>query len=89
MAYVAILAICAGGAVRSAAQLDAMQIYASSSTRAALERAVHIDPGSYPLHLRLARYGPFRDRCRHARAAHALFPNADGARNLAARCGQP
>lgn len=88
MGYFAILAICAAGAVRSAAQLDAMQIYASSTTRAALERAVHIDPGSYPLHLRLARAGARRDRCAHARAAHALFPYADGARNLDARCGE-
>lgn len=65
------------GLVRSAAQLTAMEIYATTGDRASLERAARIDPGSYRLHLRLARGG--RRRCEHALAAHALFPNAQAA----------
>jgi O-antigen ligase len=73
------------GAVRSAAQLTAMEIYATTSDRASLEQAARIDPGNYRLQLRLARMGG-RRRCEHARAAHALFPGADEAASLERRC---
>ena len=72
-----VIAICTLGAFRSAAQLTAMEIYATTSDRASLERAARIDPGSYRLRMRLARGG--RRRCAHALAAHALFPSAQAA----------
>jgi len=74
------------GAVRSAAQLVAMQIYATSGDRAALTRASSIDPGNYRLQLRLARIGPRKERCRHALAARDLFPNAAAAKAVARPC---
>lgn len=86
LALVAVSA--AAGAARSTAQLVGMGIYASGTNSARLERAVRIDPGSYRLHLRLARTGSRRTRCRHARAAHALFPRAEAARRLSGRCGE-
>jgi O-antigen ligase len=78
---VAVIACAALGAARSAAQLAAMDIYATRQDRASLELASRIDPGNYRIHLRLAR------RCAHARAAHALFPNAGEARDLSRACG--
>jgi O-antigen ligase len=81
---VAIL-IVALGAARSAAQLTAMHIYATRSDRASLTRAAQIDPGNYRLRMRLARMGR-RQRCEHARAAHALFPSAHAARDVSRGC---
>ena len=72
------------GLVRSAAQLTAMEIYATTGERAALERAARIDPGSYRLHMRLARGG--RRRCEHALTAHALFPSAQAALDASRGC---
>ena len=72
------------GAVRSVAQLVAMDVYATSSDRASLERAARIDPSNYRLQLRLARGG--RTRCEHARAAHALYPSAEAATAAARGC---
>jgi hypothetical protein len=72
-----VIAVCIFGLLRSVAQLAALEIYATTGDRASLERAARIDPGSYRLHLRLARGG--RRRCEHALAAHALFPNAQAA----------
>ncbi len=66
LAVVAVLVIALAGAVRSAAQIVAMDIYVTHSDRASLERAAKIDPGNYRLLMRL----------RHMRAARALFPNA-------------
>jgi O-antigen ligase len=77
---VAIL-ICAAGVARSTAQLIAMDMYTRGTS---LQRASKLDPGNYRLHLRLAHSG--RQRCVHARAAHALYPNADEARALARGC---
>ena len=67
------------GAVRSAAQLTAMELY---STRSSLETAARIDPGNYRIQLRLA------SRCAHAKAAHALYPNAEEALAASRRCGK-
>jgi O-antigen ligase len=77
------------GALRSAAQVTAMGIYASSSSTAWLSRAAFVDPGGYRLHTRLAQRGSGlnrEERCVHARAARDLYPNAREARNLADGC---
>jgi hypothetical protein len=80
IAIVIAIVIAAIGAFRSGSQLIAMSLYDSAPRRAA-----QIDPGNYRLQLRLARGG--RERCEHARAAHALFPEAREARALARGCG--
>ena len=76
-----VAAISAIGAFRSGSQIVAMEMYTTGG-RAALERASQIDPGNYRIHMRLA------SRCEHARAAHALFPNAEAAKSAARRCGK-
>lgn len=84
-----LVALAAGaGVVKSAAQLAAMSIYAEGGGRESLERAARLDPGSYRIHLRLARgYGRRSEgRCEHARAAHGLYPNAVAAKRLADAC---
>jgi len=74
------------GAARSAMQLIALDIYATQSNRATLVSAARIDPGNYRLQLRLGRSGSRRDRCAHARAAHALFPSAAAAAEASRGC---
>jgi len=74
------------GAIRSSAQLAAMQIYTTHGDRIALERASRIDAGNYRLRMRLARMGSRAQRCAHARAAHALYPNARAAIDASRRC---
>ncbi|HEX9982454.1 MAG TPA: O-antigen ligase family protein [Thermoanaerobaculia bacterium] len=74
------------GAVRSASQLVAMDLQARHGDRESLERASRIDPGSYRLHLRLARIGKRQQRCEHALAARSLFPAASAARSVASGC---
>jgi O-antigen ligase len=89
VAIVAVLVIAAAGTARSTAQLAAMHIFTQRSDATWLARAAVIDPGNYRLRLRLARAGSGlgRDeRCRHARAAHALLPSAHEARNLNRNC---
>lgn len=71
------------GAVRSGAQLVAMQMYENGRS---LARASVVDPGNYRLHLRLARSGKRSARCSHALSAHALLPHADAAAALARNC---
>jgi hypothetical protein len=86
---IALLAITAVGVVRSSAQLAGMHIYTQTSNATALSRAALIDPGNFRLRVRLARANsglPRAERCRHARAAHALMPSAQEARNLSRRC---
>jgi O-antigen ligase len=75
---IAVLLLSMAGVFRSASQIVAMDIYATHSDRASLERAAQIDPGSYRLQMRLARMRG-KARCAHARAAHALFPTAQAA----------
>jgi hypothetical protein len=72
------------GAARSAAQLTAMEIFATHSDRATLDRASHLDPANYRIHMRLARGG--RTRCAHALAAHRLYPSSEPAAGLARGC---
>jgi len=88
VALIAVIAIASIGAARSAMQIAAMQIYATRGDRASLERAARIDPGSYSLHLWLARVGGRKERCQHARAAHALFPNAVAPTEASRGCGE-
>ena len=55
-----------------------------------MEQASRLDPGSYRIHLRLARSlrgrGTRDRRCQHAEAAHNLFPHAEAAAAQARRC---
>jgi O-antigen ligase len=81
-----LVALAAIGAARSVAQVVAMDTFATESSRAALERASQIDPGSYRLHLRLARGGKRSQRCAHAMAAVSLFPDAEAARQVSRGC---
>ena len=85
-----VLALIAGiGALRSGAQIVAMGMYATSSNARVLQTASLIDPGNYRLHLQLARPGTGLNRatrCKHANAAHALYPSARAARSLSSGC---
>jgi O-antigen ligase len=83
---VLVLLLSLGGALRSGGQLAAMQIFATRSDRASLERAAMLDPGNFRVRLRLARSGKRAARCAHAVAAKRLYPNAEAARRLAG-CG--
>ena len=87
-AALAVLALAAGvAAVRSTGQVAAMAYYTADGGYAELERAARLDPGNYRLRVRLAqRAGDREARCRHAQAAHALFPHAATAARLARRC---
>lgn len=88
-AVVIVAVLLAGaGAVRSAMQLEAMDLYATRGDRASLERAAHLDPGNYRVEMRLARGGSRKSRCPHARVAHALFPSAAAAADAARGCGE-
>ena len=80
----ALIVISAAGAYRSASQLMAMDLYTTARTRAQLEHGSQLDPGNFRLHLRLARGG--KTRCDHALAAHALYPSAQVAKQLARGC---
>jgi O-antigen ligase len=82
---IAVLIVSLVGAVRSASQLVAMQIYVNRGDRASLAAAARIDPGNYRLRLRLARLGG-RNRCEHAKAAKGLFPHAQAAISASRRC---
>ncbi len=81
-----------GGLVvaRSAAQLMAMSIYATSARASALERASAIDPGSYRIHARLAQLylgvGDCKRSREHANAAERQFPSSPAVRRLLASC---
>ena len=86
-ALIALIVVSAAGAARNAAQLVAMEIYATRSDRASLERAARIDPGNYRVRMRLARSGRRNARCSHALAARSLFPNAHAAQSAARGCG--
>lgn len=88
LALLAVAIVVLLGAARTTAQLAGMTIYSTAGDRASLERASSIDQGSYWLHVRLARGGKRKLRCEHATAAHALYPNAELARQLARGCGE-
>lgn len=90
LAFVVIAGVAAVIVTRSAAQLGAMSIYATSSRTAELERASAMDPGSYRIHARLAQLYIGRRDCRHSRphatAARQLFPSSPVAKRLYAAC---
>ena len=82
-----LLILCAAiGVARSSAQLVAMELFATRGDRASLERAAQIDPGNYDVRMRLARRGKRSERCEHALAARALYPNAGAAREVSRGC---
>lgn len=76
--------------VRSAAQTLAMAAFDDGS-RAAMERAALIDPGSYRIRMLLGRAWVRAGRCDraipHATAARALFPNYPAPAQLLRACG--
>jgi O-antigen ligase len=82
--FIVLILVSAIGAYRSASQVIGMDIYTTARNRADLERGSQIDPGNFRLHLRLARGG--KQRCVHASAAHALYPSAQIAKQLARGC---
>jgi O-antigen ligase len=89
LVLIAVLIVSAAGALRSAAQLIGMGMYAARDDSAWLSRAALIDPANYRIHMTLARSGSglnSNQRCRHAHAANSLFPNAAAARSLSRRC---
>ncbi|HKT10048.1 MAG TPA: O-antigen ligase family protein, partial [Gemmatimonadaceae bacterium] len=75
-----VLALGVAAAGRSAAQAVAMQLVERDGRTVAMERAASLDPGSYPIQMRLATLDARRGRCdgvrQHAGAAHELFPAA-------------
>lgn len=81
-----LLAVAASGTARSALQITGMQLYANARSRESLLRAAEIDPGNYRVQIRLASGGARKERCRHALAARALFPNAVAAMSASRGC---
>ncbi|MBV8520500.1 MAG: O-antigen ligase family protein [Acidobacteria bacterium] len=81
----AALALCALGATHSASSIVAMNLYVQGD-RASVTHAAHVDPGSYRIQLRAARVSRRRERCAYAHAAHALYPSARAALELARGC---
>lgn len=78
-----VVLICVAGAIRSGAQLVAMHLY---TTNTSLRTAARIDPANVRLRLRLARTGTRAQRCEHALAARALYPNSDAAKTASRGC---
>ena len=91
LAFTMVSIVAAVIVVRSAGQLTAMSLYATSTKVASLERASSMDPGSFRIHVRLAQLYVGRGDCRkakpHANAARQLFPSSPAARRLSASCG--
>jgi O-antigen ligase len=87
---VAIAALGALAAWRSASQLAAMSLFSTSSRTSRLEQASALDPGNYRIHLRLAEGYLRRGNCSrarsHAGAARALYPNAPAPKRVLSRC---
>lgn len=80
-----LLGVCGAAAARSAGQIAAMA-YFEEGSRAALETAVRLDPGTYRIRVRLARAYTGRRDCEKRReqadAAAALFPQASAPKAL-------
>lgn len=76
------------GAMRSVAQLGGMYAYVTFENTHALRIGSLIDPGNYRLHMKLAGARRLKAsvRCRHARAAHELFPYAAAAKQAQRNC---
>jgi O-antigen ligase len=86
---VILIIIAALATYRSTAQLIAMEIFATQSDRASIERAARIDPANYSVQMRLARRGTRKQRCEHALAARSLYPLAEAARDVSRGCAPP
>lgn len=91
LAMVIVLVAGAAAAGRSAAQSVAMELVERDGHTAQVERAASLDPGSYPILMKLATMDARRSRCDAVRdragAAHALYPSAPAPRRLLAACG--
>lgn len=83
--FVIAIAAAIGGA-KSIGQVMAMDLYAVRGDRASLRTAAMLDPGSYRVHLRLARGGKRTERCEHAIAARDLYPSSRAAKSSASGC---
>jgi O-antigen ligase len=91
VAMVVVLVAGAAAAGRNAAQALSMELVERDGRTAAIERAASLDPGSYPILMKLATLDARRARCdavrERAGAAHALYPAAPAPRRLLAACG--
>lgn len=88
MMLAALALLCLGGAIRSASQLAGMTLYSPRRSASTLW-AARVDPGNYRAQLMLGRGGAGLKRaarCRHANAAHSLYPSAGAARDAASGC---
>ncbi|MEP6492723.1 MAG: O-antigen ligase family protein [bacterium] len=76
---------------RTAAQIAAIVVFSTSAKLAAIDRAAHLDPGSFRIRTRLAQAYIARGDCVRGRpqahAAHDLFPSAAEPRHQIAACG--
>jgi hypothetical protein len=76
----------------SAAKINAMRLY-STGTFEGTRTAAGYDPGSYRIQLRAAEMQASRGACPAARVnaqnAVSLFPHAQAAKQVLARCGGP
>ena len=81
-----LLVVSLAGALRSGAQVIAMELHSRNDLEA-LRVAATVDPANYRVRIRLAGSGSRRERCGHARAAVRLFPHAGAARSRAEGCG--
>ncbi|MGH7579161.1 MAG: hypothetical protein ACREM9_03250, partial [Gemmatimonadales bacterium] len=70
----------------------AAMVVASGGRREAMEAAARLDPGSYRIHIRLARQWRAAGRCDrarpHAERATRLFPNHPAPRAVLRACGR-
>lgn len=78
-----VLVVSAAGVLRSGGQLVAMELLEQGRS---LRTAAWFDPGSYKLHMRLARTGKRAERCEHSIAARTLFPSSQAARAASRGC---
>jgi hypothetical protein len=83
---IVLIAITALATYRSTAQIIAMEIFATHTDRASIERAARIDPSNYSVQMRLARRGNRKQRCEHALIARSRYPLAQAARDVSRGC---
>jgi O-antigen ligase len=87
---IAVAVVGAGLLMHSLSQVTAMAL-ADDGSRAALELAAKVDPGSYRIHMRLAQQWRAAGRCDrarpHAERASELFPNHPAPRVVLRACG--
>ncbi len=87
---IAVAVVGAGLLAHSLSQVTAMAL-SNDGSRAALELAAKVDPGSYRIHMRLAQQWRAAGRCDrarpHAERARELFPNHPAPRAVLRACG--